>query len=63
MNTIIVLKVTIVSSKNGSNTSRTKHLNLGSKIEISKDEHIESITLDDVKIIYNLSEILEDKEE
>ena len=55
----IILKVTIVSSKNGTNNSRSKHVKLGDSIYIDKDEHIERIDFNDVKMVYNLTDVEE----
>lgn len=49
----IILKITIVTSKNGSKNSQVKHIPLGQKIILGPNQAIETISFDDVKFIYN----------
>lgn len=49
----IIVKLIIVSSKNGQFNSNTKHIQLGDSLKIDKDRHIEKITLSNVKMVYS----------
>jgi hypothetical protein len=56
MNENIIMKVTIVTSKNGSQNSVTKHIPLGEILDFKKGTEIVSIYFQEVKSIYTNSE-------
>ena len=48
-----IVKLIIVSSKNGQFNSNVKRIRLGDSFEVDKDCHIEKITLSNVRMIYS----------
>jgi hypothetical protein len=48
----IIVKVTIVTSKNGINTSTTKHIPLGEWLRFPEGKEVVSIFFQEVKTIY-----------
>jgi hypothetical protein len=49
----IIVKVTVVTCKNGVNTSTTKHIPLGETLRFSEGEEIVCILFQEVKFVYS----------